>query len=133
MSAAEFTMTPVHKDVAKALAATLAAAEDGALTDGAVSMALAAKTTTILDRLRGWFPEGVTLNAGGLAAFKERMEAEGVSAAIERFYWGVVQAELVRTAVPGGAKKAAAATTQAAAAGATVETPAADGAAVASA
>jgi hypothetical protein len=106
-------MTPMHRDVAKAL---LAAADAEGATDASVATALRDKTTGLIARVRAWFPDGVaTASVEGVAAFTAKVRSEGVSANVEAFLWALARAELsavtlAATPAPAPAPAAAAAT-----------------------
>jgi hypothetical protein len=89
----DFVMTAAHKDVARAL--VLAIENEGA-TDASVSQVARDKTQALVDKIRGWFPEGVVQTTDGIAAFKEKCKEEGINPALERFLWGIALAEALR-------------------------------------
>lgn len=71
----------------------MAAVEAEDASDASVAGALRDKTAALIDRVRGWFPDGVPTSADGVAAFKERCRTEGFNAPMERFTWALLQVE----------------------------------------
>jgi hypothetical protein len=91
-SAADLALSSVHKEVAKALVASL---EDPSSTDASPFAAVAAKSCALVDRLSAWFPGGIPPGAGAavVSDFQALMKREGIPAGVERFLWGVANAE----------------------------------------
>lgn len=87
----DLTMTPLHKDVAKAL---IAATADEEASDEGVAEVISGKTTGIIESLREIFPDGVAADADSLSAFHAALTERGHSEPVQRFLWNVALAEL---------------------------------------
>jgi hypothetical protein len=88
-AASDFAMTPLHKGVAKAMLAALAA--DGA-SDASVAAAVAAKGAALLAQVREVVPAG-RLDSAQEAAAIERLRAAGLPEASQRFARALARAE----------------------------------------
>lgn len=87
-------MTSLHKEVARGL---IAAIEAEGATDATVAAALRDKTAALIERVRGWLPEGATTTSvEGVAAFQAAMRSQGFAANVESFLWALAQAELAQ-------------------------------------
>mgnify|MGYP007080469853 CR=1 FL=1 len=121
-------MTSLHKEVARGL---ITAVEAEGATDATVAAALRDKTAALIERVRGWLPEGATTTSiDGVTAFQAAMRSQGFAANVETFLWALAQSELVLHNAKPAATVAA---TAAAAAAAATPTAAAGGEGVASA
>jgi hypothetical protein len=84
-AAADFAMTPLHKGVAKALLAALAAPD---ACDASVAAAVAAKSAALLDQVRALLPRG-----GDAAAAADRLREAALPDASARFVRALAKAE----------------------------------------